>query len=349
MSVSFVYPTVLWLLLVLPFVAGIGIAARHKAGRARDWLALGLRLLLLLALILAIAGIQLRLDSSLLTTVFLLDASDSLSPQEHGRGTALIQQALAGMKSGDQAAVVVFGEDSLVERLASDDPILSKIASIPVRSRTDIASAIQLAFAIFPGEGARRIVLLSDGRENLGRAIEQAEYAAASQVELAYFPLGSAQPGQEVYLDRLHAPSEVRLGQDFELTAVVESSRPTNASLRIFSDGALIDTREVPLHAGRNELHIPVDGGEPSSPGSFQRFRAQILPDSDTNLQNNEASAFTILLGPPAVLVVEDEPGDGDNLVQALRQVEMRVTQLNAVDMPTTLSGLAEYESLALV
>ncbi len=233
MSVSFIYPEFLWLLILIPTVILLGYAALPRTGRKRRIAGIALRTAIMAALIFALAGIQLNLISNKLTTVFLLDVSDSLNPQEREHGEDWVRTAISKMRPGDQAAVIVFAEQALVERLATSDPQLGEISSIPILSRTDISSALQLAFALFPGEGSRRIVLLSDGRENMGRAIEQAEYAAASQIDLAYVPLGGSQTGVETYIDALSAPVEARLGQDIELKTIIQSSASLQASLRL--------------------------------------------------------------------------------------------------------------------
>ncbi len=139
--------------------------------------------------------------------------SDSVSPAEQARGEALIRAAVEAMPTGDQAAIVVFGEDALVERLASEDNSLAQLTSAPITTRTDIASALQLAMALFPDEGAKRLVLLSDGRENLSHALKQAELAAFQNIELQYVALGETQTEAEVLLKSLEAPGDVREGQ----------------------------------------------------------------------------------------------------------------------------------------
>jgi hypothetical protein len=80
----------------------------------------------------------------------------------------------------------------------------------------------------------------------------------------------------------------------------------------------------------------------------FRRFRAQILPDADTRLQNNAASAFTIVHGPPKVLIVEGTPGEGNSLVKALQAAEMDVTQGPPNQLPATLTELAVYDAVIL-
>ena len=357
MSISFGSPQYLWLLLLVPLTIGLGLVGSgslQSSARTRLWAGLILRALLLSLIILALAGIQLRLHSNILTSVFILDASDSISPDEQARGEAFIRQALDQMETDDRAAIVVFGEDALVERLASTQEELksnAKITSIPIKTRTDIASAMQLAMALFPGEGAQRLVLLSDGQENMRQAIEQAELAALQGIELSYIALGEDQQSgeAEVLIDDLQVPNDIRLGENLELHLAVRSTTAQNAVLRVFAEDALVWSEEVSLQPGINTFFVPVKADQlGSDPGAFVRLKAQIIPEADARLQNNEISAFTVVHGPPHILLIEGQAGDAENLARALLAAEMRVDQLSPSEMPTTLPGLAEYDAVIL-
>jgi uncharacterized membrane protein/Mg-chelatase subunit ChlD len=353
MSLSFIYPQYLWLLILVPLTISLSLVRRRALSRTRFWSGITLRSLLLILIVFALAGIQLRLRTDTLTTVFILDVSDSVSKEEQTVGEEFIRQAVRSMPVGDRAAIVVFGEDALVERLASEERILPDLASIPVTTRTDIASALQLAQAIFPAEGAKRIVLLSDGRENIGQAVEQASLAASQDMELLFVPLGSSTNQAEVLIDSLAAPSDIREGESLELVAVINSTAQINATLRIFEDGSLIQTLELRLQPGDNRVSVTLDANQLKSgatdQGGFRRFLAQIIPEVDNRLQNNEASAFTVIHGPPYILVVEGQPGEANNLVSALESAEMRVTRLSPSEIPTTLTGLAAYQAVLLI
>lgn len=343
-GISFIYPQYLWLLLLLPITAALALLGRRALSRVRLWGGLALRLFVLLMIILALAGIQLRLPSRTLTAVFVLDVSDSISQAEQSRGEELIRQAIENMPSGDQSAVVIFGEDALVERLASPDSALSRLSSIPVTTRTDIASALQLAAALFPDEGAKRLVLLSDGRENLSQALKQAELVAFQEIELQYVPLGDTQDDIEVLLDAIDAPADVREGQEFELGITVESTSAVGATLRIFEDGELIQTQDLNLQTGANRYAIPIVDAEPG----FHRYRAQIIPDADHRLQNNEAASFTVVAGPPSILLVQGSPEEGENLAAALEAAKMKVTAISPASIPVNLPELAQYDAVIL-
>lgn len=345
MAISFIYPNYLWFLLLLPVTVGLAIIGKQKRKDWRFWSGLSLRCGLLLLVILALAGMQLHLTSNQLTAVFVMDVSDSVSAQDRAAGEEIIRQSVAEMPTGDQAAIVIFGEEALVERLASEEHGLADITSVPVSTRTDIAEAMQLAMALFPNEGSKRIVLLSDGRENVQQAVKQAEVAALQHIELSYIPLGNQNQDGEVQVESLKSPSEARFGQDFDLEINILSSLKTGAELQVFGDDNLIYNREINLQAGNNLFNVTIEKAQTG----FHRYRAIVIPDQDKLLQNNEASAFTFIQGPPNILVVEGIRGEADNLVQSLSSAEMRVTTVSPGEMPTTLPEMALYDVIVLV
>jgi Mg-chelatase subunit ChlD len=345
MFVSFIYPAFLWLLLLIPITIGLGVVGKRNWSKTRLWLGLGLRSLLLALIVLALAGLQIHLPSSSLSVVFVLDKSDSISPQDQARGEEYIREAIRQIPNGDKAAVVVFGKDALVERLAITDPNLPGLASVPVTTRTDIASALQLSLALFPEEGAKRVVLLSDGRENLNRALQQAEFAGMQNIEVRFYPLSADNGSAEVQVEQLNAPVEIRQGQSIDLGISIRSTVSTNATLRIFADNQLIDSREVTLKTGSNSFNVKAPDQRPG----FHRFRVQIVPDRDNRLQNNESSAFTMVQGPPSILLVEGTPGEAQNLENAFKANQVKTTSIAPEQIPGTLAELAQYDAIALV
>ncbi|MCB9149703.1 MAG: VWA domain-containing protein [Caldilineaceae bacterium] len=344
MFLTFLTPHLLWLLLLIPLTVGIALAGPRRPTPVRFWSGLVLRSLLLLLIILALAGVQLRLPDNTLTTVFVLDQSDSIAAAEKSRGQTLIRQAVEAMPQGDRAAIVIFGQDALVEQLASSQPRLDQLTSAPLTFRTDIESALQLAFALFPDAGAKRLVLLSDGQENLGQALSQTDLAAAQQIAVSFVSLGGAAQGTEVLLGPLDAPADLRQGESFDLGVTMQASAQTDATLRIYGDGSLIHSAAVRLQPGANRVQIPVA----DLPVGFHRFRAQITPDADTLLQNNEAGAFTVVHGPPSVLLVQGEARNGGQLTEALRAGQMQVTAIAPDQLPTNLDALASYDGVIL-
>lgn len=344
------------LLLILPLVA-LPFIGRGVRGRgAQFWFALIVRALILLAMIFGLAGAQFIQPVNNTTVVFVVDHSDSVSSSERARAENFMRDALTTMRAGDRAAIVVFGENALVERLASEENTLAPIASIPRTARTNLASALRLALALLPDETNKRIVILSDGLQNVGRAEELMDLAAARGVQVDFVALNVPQGQSEVVLDALDAPASVRQGQQFEIVAVIaamnyiafaqrNNTTPGSATVRLFGDGKLLATQQVTLQQGTTRVAFSVKAED----AGFKRYTAELEAAQDTLKQNNTAAAFTVVQGPPHVLVVASAVEDANNLAAALQSAKVVVERVAPADVPGDLAALANYDAVFLV
>jgi len=346
MSLSFLYPTALYALLLLPPLLALPFVGRRASARTFSfWAGLALRAIVLLGLILGLAGTQVVQAVNDTTVVFVVDHSDSVPQAEQERAEDFIRAALASMKPGDRAAVVVFGEEALIERLASEEPALASITSVPRTTHTNLASALRLALALFPEDTHKRIVLLSDGLENAGHAADLVDLAAARGVQIDVVPLNPISGAAETYLDALEAPASVRQGQAFEVVAVVHSTAAGSATVRLFGDGQLIATRDLDVRPGDQRVSFSLTADQ----AGFRRYTAELQAASDTLSQNNTASAFTVVHGPPRVLVIENAPGEADNLIASLQSAKVEVERRAPDGLTDDLATLSGYDAVFLV
>ncbi|MBL8132145.1 MAG: VWA domain-containing protein, partial [Anaerolineae bacterium] len=285
---TFTAPLALLLLIALPITWWIG-RPRAVYRRGRDLASLALRTLLLLCLILALAGAQIVRPADKLAVVFLVDASDSMGGEALTEQFSTIEAALAGMRPDDEAGVIVFGGDALVERPMSRVRELAPFRSAPNRANTDLEEAISLGLALFPSDAARRMVILSDGRATVGDAEVAAQRAAAVGVEISTVSF-SRPPQPEVQVTDVRVPAAVGAGQQFDIAIGVDSEEATPALLTVFASGAILYSEPVTLRAGQNNYTLTLTAGD----SGFRDFRVQVDPaGSDGYFQNNQLSAFS--------------------------------------------------------
>jgi hypothetical protein len=188
-----------------------------QIGTARRWIALVFRTIIVAALILAIAGLQWRQPLEGVNVMFVLDRSDSVpSPQQEAAFKYAVR-TVVDKKKDDRVGFLVFGTDAALETTVNEtvDPKKEKIFAVVGSDRTDIAGAVRLATAAFPETGQKRIVLLSDGNENVGDALNAVLSAKSLGVNVDVIPLGSER-GNDVSVQRLSTPSRVKKGQTIE-------------------------------------------------------------------------------------------------------------------------------------
>ncbi|HEU4323739.1 MAG TPA: VWA domain-containing protein [Roseiflexaceae bacterium] len=342
---SFITPAALTLLGLLPLLWWLAFLAPRRLARWRFWTALLLRTVALAALVLALAGAQIVTPVRDLAVVFLVDSSDSIAPTQREQATEYINSALRGMPQGSQAAVVVFGANAVVERAPAALAALSRISALPIPTRTNIQDAIQLSMALLPADTQKRLVLLSDGGENDGRAVEAARLAAARGIPIDVVDLPSAQ-GPDVLLAALETPSSVREGQEIGLGAVVRSSLATTAQLQAFADGQLVaELRDLAISPGTQTIPLRI----PAGLAGFRRLEVRLDAEGDSAPQNNRAVAFSEVIGPPRILLIASEPARAENLRQALEAASVRPVVLPPAQVPADLVLLRDYAGIVLV
>jgi len=339
--------TPLALLLLVPAVGvtlGLHLASRRLLGSRRRRIALLVRTVLLAALVLALAGLQVVLPVDRLATVFVVDLSDSIGNAGRQDALAFLRETLAVKPAGDVAGIVAFGKQALVERLPSDLTEIDRIASVPVKSATDIGAALRLATALFPDDAQKRIVLLTDGNDTIGGGQAEAALAVAQGVRIDTRRIG---PGaiDEVLVERLTTPSTANLGDSIEATAEIRSTVAQPATVRLFADGALVKTQPVDLEAGSTRVTFDVTLTEPG----FHTFRVVVEAARDTFSQNDRADSNTIVKGAPRTLVLAGDDKVAAELVAALRSQRQTVDSIVPEALPTDFASLASYDSVVMV
>jgi uncharacterized membrane protein len=362
-SIAFDHAAYLLLLGLLPLVWRLGSRSLAGLGRWRRGAALVLRSLVLVLLVLALAEAQYQRKSDRLAVIYALDQSLSIPAVQR---QAMIEYVNASIKrqfeqgSGDRYAVIVFGRDASVEL-----PMINASLALPGKVETvldpeysDLATAIQRAKAMFPYDAAKRIVLVTDGNENLGDARREARAASSTGISIDVVPVWLS-ARSEVSVEKIDVPAEARRGQPFEMRVVLDndsppaSDRAVEGELRILRKNGEREEEVVSQHIrvppGKRVFTIP----EQLDQADFFTYEARFTPDdpaADGMAQNNQASAFTHVRGKGQVLLIEnwDRRGEFDYLVERLRSQEIAVTLMPSDRLFTSLAELQRYDSVVL-
>jgi len=303
----------------------------------------GLRALIVLLLTGALAGFELQTMPSAQSLIVVADLSASL---QNAKDTELatVQRIIASRQGDNRAGLVSFARDPQVELNASTDPQFSVFQNQPNPHYTDVASALQLAGSILPGDTRRHVVLVSDGRANLGDAVAEARLLHAEGVRVDTIAV-NVPLGPEVLVDRLDAPRSIAAGERADASAVIVSNTNTAATLRWYVDHNLVNTVQMQLSPGEttvSQVVLPAEAG-------FHSVQAVVDPTVDTYAENNVGEALVQVVGPARVLLVEDTPGAAASLDSALRSTGLVTTTVATAQMPRSSAGMAAYSSVVLV
>jgi uncharacterized membrane protein len=369
-NLSVVFGRPWWLIgipLILPPLVWFSMKSLAGLGGFRRAMAILFRAVVLTLIVLALSEPQAVRKNDKLTTMFLLDVSESL-PHEWQRPMQDFVSAAtkAQMRAGDMAGVIVFGKNARVESPPTPHPsTLVGIENQPERDFTDIGGAIKLTMASFPEDTAKRLVIISDGNENRGNAVEQAIAARELGAEIDVLPI-EYRYDREVLVEKISMPADVKLGETVNINVVLRASEPTTGSLQIFQktengrESATGDAQPTPvtLQRGVNVLSLK----KTITTANFYTFQAEFIPDAnsgDKRAVNNRAEGFTHARGEATVLLIEGSAGEHDELVQALQRRKFKVTVLAAPKvessgiiggdpLPTDMAQLQPFDCVIL-
>ena len=336
-------PEALWFLILIPFFVVLHYRSFSDMGRIQRALSLSIRLVLLVALIMALADSRLSKRSDELSVIYLVDGSHSVGAGGTSGILDFIRESYGYSDDDrDSAGIIAFGGDASVEsRLGEEIGELVSIESELSPEFTDIGSAIDLALASLPGDTGARLVLMSDGNQNLGDAYNPARIAANRGVEIDVVPYGESVEG-EVSAEGLMIPRRVEVDEAFDVRVILDAETETDAVLDIYENEVPIASIDVHLDEGKNVFAIP----RSHSSGGFNSYRVQVSADSDILGSNNRATDYTIVEGQPRVCYISGDPNEEQYVVDALLDEGIQATFTDLSGLPTSLLGMVQYDAI---
>ena len=358
-------PTFLLLLFLLPVIWVMSFNSLAGLGNWRRMFALLFRTAVYTLLVFALAQAQWPRTADRMTVIYLLDQSSSIPKAKREYMMRYAYESVAKYRrenTKDMAGVIVFGGAAKVESAPFDGdiPSIGRVESAYDlnSSATNLESALKLAKASFPEDTARRVVVVSDGNENLGDGLSMAQAMAEDGIGIDVVPVELFTKA-EVSVEKVVIPSDIRKGQEFEARIVLnadvkgEDAEPVTGKLRISQSSSdrptLIAEQTIRLDPGKNVFPF----SHKLEQSDAFTIEAKFIPDRATDdavAQNNVASAFTYVRGKGRVLIIEDGnyPGEFDRLVEVLRENAIEVDVMPSTELFTSAAELLQYDSIVL-
>lgn len=372
-DIAFEEPWYLLLLALLPLMWFWSFQSLSGLGKYRRIFALLFRMLVVVLLVFALADVQLLRRSDRMTVIYLLDQSASIPAQQRDEMANYVIADVEKHRDNarqDRASVIVFGRQANIEVPPLDDdlPIVNRLETV-ANLRTDatnLEAAMKLAQATFPEDASRRMVIVSDGNENIGNARLVAKQLAADGVGIDVIPIWLSRD-RDVAVERVAIPSDIRRGQPFEARVVVNNLTPTSEAkggkvagrVRVIrrhgKDEEVLDESPVTLNSGKSVFSFTDEIDDPD----FYEYAAEFVtddPQQDLVSQNNQATSFTHVRGKGHVLIIEDfqtrddpeGPGEFRYLANRLLAMDLDVTVQFSDELFTSLAELQRYDTILL-
>jgi Ca-activated chloride channel homolog len=346
LAVALLAPYFLWMI-------GKSLADLPLAQRVMSLL---FRIGLIAALALGLSRPARTASTQKVCAVLLVDVSDSISDASLEQARIHVEQAVKARGKDDLVRVVTFAKRPrlvAVEGPIGGDGFAGAEGKAPILQRhgpglgagTDIASALELAYGLYPAGYLRRAVILSDGVQTDGDLLAEVNRAVGFGVRVFAVPSKSPVPG-EVAVRELRVPDRVREQEPFDLHAQVFSSVPQRVKLSL-KQGDVVNGLEgvkvVDLQAGDNDVTFK---SKAAVPGDVTYSLDVSEAAHDQFPENNRGTAVVAVLGMPLVLYVDGNPARASYLASGLSAQQLNVDTVDP--LPTTVSEAEKYDFIIL-
>ncbi|NQX65432.1 VWA domain-containing protein [Paenibacillus alba] len=328
--------------LLLIYIGWLWISLHRLQGR-RKKAVVALRSIMLILLVFALAGTQLFTKTNQRSVVFAIDRSESV--KEDRKELAWIQEAVKARTSEkDQAGVVSAALQASIEKPVDArnlDGFQFTAEANPQFS--NLASGLQLAAGLLPKGNSGRVIVMSDGEENVGDLLSQGKLLRDRGIQVDVVPLVGKER-KDAAIETVRIPDKLYQAEAYTVQVVIRSTTTGPAQLRVFEDNREMTVQWVQLNKGENVFALQSLAKEPG----FHRYRAEVYLEGDEQSANNTQYGFSKVQGPPKVLIVEGTAGSSQNVESALQAAMIPFETIVPELLSNDLITYTGYESIIL-
>ena len=281
------------------------------------------------------------------SVAYLLDISHSVLPAEIESAIQWIQQT---NESGnpDHARYIPFGANATVfetlDQLKTVNVAENPRPDAIGESATNIEEAIENALQNFAPHHLKRLVLITDGNENVGHMTSMVSRLKEEGVRAYTMPL-KARSDRDVWVESIMAPAETASDELFPLEVHVYSQINTSARVEPRDGDRKLGNREVQLVPGLNRVAFETSVKNESGPVTLE---AEVSTPDDSFPGNNKFRMSIVVIGKPRVLYVEGHAESARYLQAALGMEGFAVTTLEPKAVPATAGELDAWDAVVM-
>ncbi len=293
-------------------------------------------------LILAIVGLTIPKRSNQVTTVFVVDMSES-NQENIDEIESYLFDTISEMPKNNRYGIVTFGRDAQIEQFLTERRLTSGLMTVTDGTATNLEEAVYRAMAMIPAEAAGRIVLLTDGRETKGDVINTAGAIVSNDIELEGILFDTTQ-GEDAYIESVDIPSYLHPGDSYTVEVTVASNYDTDAEIALMNDGQTLSASSVHLNRGTNRFVFE----QTVTGGNMESFEVVVNALGDTCAENDAYHAYAVVEDAPKILLIA---GTGENtsvMSEILTQAGCNFEIVSAKDAPDNMNDLLDYRNIIL-
>ncbi len=324
-----------WLFLLLPL--GLALWLWRPPTRFLT-LTRGLSVVLV---VLALAGLTLRLPSRAGTVVVVVDRSLSMPDDSDKAAHEAVNLIGSHRRGDDRLAVVSFGQHVAVEHAPQAGPFAGFVNQVGGNA-SNLGEALDRALALVPRDTPGRLLVLSDGRWTGRDPATLAPAAMGRGIAIDYRAVERPAAG-DLAVARVDVPSVVSAGEAFLLTGWAFAPTPQEVSFLLKRGDKVVARGKRTLNSGMNRLTFR----DRATQVGNQAYELVVEGREKDPVPDNNTARFLVgVRGPRPILHVSESPTSG--LARLLRAGGLKIDLRKPEAFAWTLENLQRYSVVIL-
>ncbi|WP_054875808.1 VWA domain-containing protein [Oxobacter pfennigii] len=303
---------------------------------------LGARLGILILLFLAWKGFGINLTNNETTTIFLADAS--LSVSEYKKEIEdYINYEIENKSKNERYAVIGFGEDTVIEVPLTYEKQVVRLSSNVKNNFTNLEKALDFSIDYFPENNNKKLVVITDKNENKGDINALRDKVKKKNVNIMVKEINNYKE-MDVQLSSIEGPDNIEGYESIPLRVVLESNYEDSGYIYIYMNGSRVIASQVQAVPGENiyEYTLPLEGQNEIF------IRGEIDFPGDENKFNNTFSLERRAGGIAKVLVISEKEEDERNINRLLDNLKIERVNYAPGALPDDLNFLSDFNLVIL-
>ena len=346
-----------WLLLIaIPLLCLVLIPyfwAIRRDNRNRSVItSLVLHLLIVVLVTLSLAGTMVTTTVTQTEVYIVADVSYS-SHRNLEKIDEYIEEICEELPANTKVGVICFGKNTTLLTPLGGEMQSVKKAQVD-ESGTDIAGALEYASSLFQRNTVKRVVLITDGKQNAGHEtgelISTIDMLYSKDIRLDAIYLNNNIPAsaREVQISGVDCSASVYQNQKVSADVLIQSNRETQATVSLYRDSVEVAKRAVNLDRGYNVVSFELDTATPDVTYRYEACVKTVKESDDESAHNNSYTFTQQVSGKLNVLLISSLSEDLRS-VQELYGDRANITSfINKANVPCGVEELCQYDEIIL-
>lgn len=338
-----------WLVIALLLLLVVEYILQHREQFLNKKLSYVIHAVILLLLVALLAEWKITREKNEIETIVLVDLSDSTIDSREVL-TAYVKELSASAGDKNRVGVVTYGGNTVSASELSEkgDEVLSAFLeseTLPEPSATNLEEALYYAESLLDDKQNQRIIVLSDGLETDGDALQAAKVLAERGVQIDAVCIPTRTVGFEVQINSLSHPETLHMGETTAIRAVIQSNNENSVEIRFYDNQRVIHKRIVNLTEGLNEYTM--EEYTPTSIGTHE-ISCRVIPVYSDIKENNVYYSWLEVSGKGNLLLIDGTGREAKELKNLLSE-EYSITVIEPEAAEGYANQLAAYQGVILM